>query len=171
MQCWIFSVLSICCCDEKFMLHWTFSCCAEHFSLLHWCMFQQCFSCSFAEEFSKLKRQLWKVMRYLTSVSQVSLNFNNHSQCGKLNQSIVKKLWEAFRNWSRRGRLCSLWICSNRCSQTTLVPSLRQTADSAVGEHPLSCREYFVASGSIPYIIWLPLRFPLPSSTPYFPYL
>ena len=114
-------------------------------------MFQQCFSCSLAEEFSKLERQLWKVMRYLTSVSQVSLNFNNHSQCGKLNQSIVKKLWEAFQNWSRRGRLCSLWSCSTRCSQTTLVPSPRQTADPAVGETILklqgvffSCREFSI---------------------------
>ena len=120
----IFSVPSICCCDEKFMLHWTFSCCAEHFSLLHWSMFQQCFSCSLAEEFSKLERQLWKVMRYVTFVFQVSFYCNNNSQCGKLNQWSVKSCERRFKTEASRSSLLVVELLKplqsdNACSQSS----------------------------------------------------
>ena len=64
----IFSVLSICCCDEKFMLHWTFSCCAEHFS----CCTGACFSRASAAPLQKNSANLsassgkWCVMSHLS---------------------------------------------------------------------------------------------------------
>ena len=108
LLCWTFSVRWTFLCSADFfcfghlllwwkiyaalnilMLFWTFF-------LLHWCMFQQCFSCSLAEEFSKIERQLWKVMPYVTFVFQVSFYCNNNSQCGKLNQWIVKSCERRF---------------------------------------------------------------------------
>ena len=116
----LFAVLNIFLLCWTFSVHWTVLCgvdffCSEHlllwwknyaalnilmlcwtFFLLHWCMFQQGFSCSLAEEFSKLERQLWKVMCYVTFVFQVSFYCNNNSQCGKLNQWIVKSCERRF---------------------------------------------------------------------------
>ena len=158
----IFSVPSICCCDEKFMLHWTFSCCAEHFSLLHWSMFQQCFSCSLAEEFGNLSASSgkWCVMSHL-SFKLASTATTTHNVENWINE--VLKVVRGVSKLKPAGRLYSLWSCSNRCcSQTTLVPSLWQTANPAVGEHQLSCREYFEAARE--YSIYNLLAFTFSSS-------
>ena len=141
----IFSVLSICCCDEKFMLHWTFSCCAEHFS----CCTGACFSSASAAPLQKNSANLsassgkWCVMSHL-SFKLASTATTTHNV-----ENWINGLLKVVRGVSKlkpAGRLYSLWSCSNRCSQTTLVPSLRQTANPAVGEYQLSCREYFEAA-------------------------
>ena len=64
----IFSVLSICCCDEIFLLHWTFLCSAEHFS----CCTGACFSSASAAPLQKNSANLsassgkWCVMSHLS---------------------------------------------------------------------------------------------------------
>ena len=161
MRCWFFLfwafgvvIKKICCIEHSHVVLNIFSCCTG-----------ACFSSASAAPLQKNSANLsassgkWCVMSHL-SFKLASTATTTHNV-----ENWINGLLKVVRGVSKlkpAGRLYSLWSCSNRCSQTTLVPSLRQTANPAVGEHQLSCREYFEAARE--YSIYNLLAFTFSSS-------